>query len=90
MLNFSRLRPTFFLPWLLVLAIPESAPCQEVTRETIAATPDWAGACQSLPKCCRDHVYIFLVNGLDPVIPEEERLRVHAERIGDYTISVCA
>jgi hypothetical protein len=24
------------------------------------------------------------------VIPEEERLRVHAERIGDYTISVCA
>jgi hypothetical protein len=24
------------------------------------------------------------------VIPEEERLRVHAERIGDYTISYCA
>src|SRR5262245_44751898 len=34
--------------------------------------------------------YKRLFNGLDPVIPEEERLRVHAERIGDYTISVCA
>jgi hypothetical protein len=34
--------------------------------------------------------YKRLFNGLDPVIPEEERLRVHAERIGDYTISLCA
>src|SRR5438034_10131305 len=22
--------------------------------------------CQSVPRCCRDHVYIFMVNGLDP------------------------
>ena len=34
--------------------------------------------------------YKRLFNGIDPVIPEEERLRVHAERIGDYTISVCS
>jgi hypothetical protein len=23
--------------------------------------------CQEIPQCCKDHVYIFLVNGLDPV-----------------------
>ena len=34
--------------------------------------------------------YKRLFNGLDPVIPEEEKFRVHAERIGDYTISICA
>ncbi len=34
--------------------------------------------------------YKRLFNGIDPVIPEEEKFRVHAERIGDYTISVCA
>jgi hypothetical protein len=34
--------------------------------------------------------YKRLFNGMDPVIPEEEKFRVHAERIGDYTISICA
>jgi hypothetical protein len=34
--------------------------------------------------------YKRLFNGIDPVIPEDEKFRVHAERIGDYTISVCA
>ena len=24
-------------------------------------------SCKTLPKCLRDHVYVFLVNGLDPV-----------------------
>jgi hypothetical protein len=23
--------------------------------------------CKAMPKCCREHVYVFLVNGLDPV-----------------------
>jgi hypothetical protein len=27
---------------------------------------------------------------MDPVIPESEKFKVHAERIGDYTISYCA
>jgi hypothetical protein len=27
---------------------------------------------------------------MDPVIPENEKFKVHAERIGDYTISFCA
>jgi hypothetical protein len=34
--------------------------------------------------------YKRLFNGMDPVIPEDEKFRVHAERIGDYTISLCA
>jgi len=34
--------------------------------------------------------YKRLFNGIDPVIPEEEKFRVHAERIGDYTISICS
>ena len=31
--------------------------------------------------------YKRLFNGMDPVIPEAEKFKVHAERIGDYTIS---
>ena len=31
--------------------------------------------------------YKRLFNGMDPVIPESEKFKVHAERIGDYTIS---
>ncbi len=34
--------------------------------------------------------YKRLFNGMDPVIPEAEKFKVHAERIGDYTISFCA
>jgi len=34
--------------------------------------------------------YKRLFNGMDPVIPENEKFRVHAERIGDYTISACS
>ena len=46
---------------------------------------DEPGATYPLPP-----FYKRLFNGIDPVIPEEEKLRVHAERIGDYTISVCS
>jgi hypothetical protein len=34
--------------------------------------------------------YKRLFNGIDPVIPESDKFRVHAERIGDYTISFCS
>lgn len=33
--------------------------------------------------------YKRIFNGMDPVVPENERMRLHAERIGDYTISLC-
>jgi hypothetical protein len=34
--------------------------------------------------------YKRIFNGVDPVIPEQDKFKVHAERIGDYTISFCA
>ena len=34
--------------------------------------------------------YKRLFNGIDPVISEEDKFKVHAERIGDYTISICS
>jgi hypothetical protein len=33
--------------------------------------------------------YKRIFNGMDPVVPESDRMRLHAERIGDYTVSVC-
>ncbi len=33
--------------------------------------------------------YKRIFNGMDPVVPEADRMRLHAERIGDYTVSVC-
>jgi hypothetical protein len=33
--------------------------------------------------------YKRLFNGVDPIIPEADKFKVHAERIGDYTISFC-
>jgi hypothetical protein len=33
--------------------------------------------------------YKRIFKGVDPVISDEDKLRVHAERIGDYTVSVC-
>jgi hypothetical protein len=34
--------------------------------------------------------YKRLFNGIEPVVSEEDKFRVHAERIGDYTISYCS
>ena len=34
--------------------------------------------------------YKRIFNGMDPVIPEEDKFKVHAVRIGDYTISFCS
>jgi hypothetical protein len=33
--------------------------------------------------------YKRIFKGIDPVISDADKLRVHAERIGDYTVSVC-
>lgn len=64
----------------IVVKLPPKAMIED--SESLLNQP---GATYPLPP-----FYKRLFNGLDPVIPEEERLRVHAERIGDYTISLCA
>jgi hypothetical protein len=33
--------------------------------------------------------YKRIFKGMDPVVPESDRMKLHAERIGDYTISLC-
>ena len=33
--------------------------------------------------------YKRLFNGADPVVTEADKFKVHAERIGDYTMSLC-
>lgn len=33
--------------------------------------------------------YKRIFSGVDPIIPEKDTMKVHAERIGDYTISLC-
>ncbi|MFI5011938.1 MAG: hypothetical protein ACHQAY_06295 [Hyphomicrobiales bacterium] len=33
--------------------------------------------------------YKRIFNGMDPVVPFADRLKLHAERIGDYTLSLC-
>jgi hypothetical protein len=50
--------------------------------ETLLAQP---GATYPIPD-----FYRRIFRGIDPIIPEADRLRVHAERIGDYTVSICA
>ena len=64
----------------IVVKLPPKAMIED--SESLLNQP---GATYPLPP-----FYKRLFNGLDPVIPEEERLRVHAARIGDYTISLCA
>jgi hypothetical protein len=49
--------------------------------ETILSQP---GGSYPIPE-----FYKRIFNGMDPVIPHSEKLKVHAERIGDYTISLC-
>src|SRR4029079_6687456 len=57
----------------------------KVMIEDSEAALNQPGATYPLPP-----FYKRLFNGMDPVIPEREKFKVHAERIGDYTISACA
>jgi hypothetical protein len=79
--HFLRIRLWLLIPWLL-LALPQGTYCQEIVGA--AQAPDTsADICKSLPGCCRDHVYIFLVNGLDPVnYGNLTGLRDHLNRLG--------
>jgi hypothetical protein len=78
---FLRIRLWLLIPWLLV-ALPQGTYCQEAAGEAQAPATS-ADICKSLPGCCRDHVYIFLVNGLDPVnYGKLTGLRDHLNQLG--------
>jgi hypothetical protein len=44
-----------------------SAGCLSFIHPVEPAPAELAGACRELPHCCRNHVHIFLVHGLDPL-----------------------
>lgn len=45
--------------------------------------PERAQPCLGLPKCCRDHVYVFFLNGLDPLNKDNlTGLRDYVNRLG--------
>jgi hypothetical protein len=46
-------------------------------------SPEQLQLCQEVPQCCRDHVYIFLVNGLDPLNA------TNLTGVRDYLHSLC-
>jgi hypothetical protein len=49
------------------MALADAVGCSLMQSHRFAPLPsEDAEPCQTLPQCCRDHVYIFLVNGLDP------------------------
>ncbi len=51
---------------LLVFLLSAGAGCCYL-HPIHAPQPEVLAACQSLPRCCKDHVHIFLLNGLDPM-----------------------
>jgi hypothetical protein len=53
--------------WLLAASLAASAGCLSFVHP--AGCPEQAvrEECTTLPKCCRDHVYVFFLNGFDPL-----------------------
>jgi hypothetical protein len=41
--------------------------CLSFVHPVQAPGPEMTTACQELPRMCRDHVYIFIIHGLDPL-----------------------
>lgn len=54
--------------WFLILSLILAVPgCFSYLHPVHPLPLEVSEPCQDLPKCCRDHVYIFLVNGFDPM-----------------------
>jgi hypothetical protein len=52
--------------WLIVAALASASGCFHL-QAFQAADAACVEACHVLPQCARSHVYIFLVNGVDPI-----------------------
>ena len=52
--------------WLLALVVTTSSGCIGFLHPVAPLPTEFVEPCQVLPNCCRSHVYIFLINGLDP------------------------
>jgi hypothetical protein len=51
---------------LLALLLAGGTGCKSFLHPVDATSVEWSQACQEVPKCCRDHVYVFLIHGMDP------------------------
>jgi hypothetical protein len=69
---------------LLVAATLATAPgCMACFHRIVAAPPELAQACQEVSCSCRDHIYVFLVHGMDPLDwANLEGVRDYCRRLG--------
>src|SRR6266571_8540722 len=51
----------------LALALLCGPGCLSCTHPIDPPQEDCTAHCLAVPDCCKDHVYIFLINGLDPL-----------------------
>lgn len=54
-------------PWCLGAALLGQVGCLSCCHPVPTPAPEQVMACHTVPACCRSHVYIFLIDGLDPV-----------------------
>ncbi len=53
--------------WLLAAGLSGAPGCMSSLHRLEPTLPELKASCRELPKCCRDHVYIFIIHGLDPL-----------------------
>jgi hypothetical protein len=69
--------------WLVAAGLLGSPGCLCGLHHLDAPPPALAEPCQALPKCARDHVYVFLVHGIDPLdCANLEGLRDYIRQLG--------
>jgi hypothetical protein len=52
---------------LLAICLLGASGCIGFLHPVQPTLPELAQACQEIPKCCRDHVYVFIIHGMDPL-----------------------
>jgi hypothetical protein len=62
-----RHRPALLLTSLLAVALAGSSGCMCYLHPIAPLAPEYTEPCHCVPKAARDHVYVFLVHGLDPL-----------------------
>jgi hypothetical protein len=50
---------------LLALILAAGSGCLGFLHPVAPPAPELVAPCQALPKCCKDHVYVFFLNGCD-------------------------
>jgi hypothetical protein len=57
----------FLAKWLLALGLASQAGCLSCMHPVEPPEPHFGDVCQTVPVGCRNHVHVFLMNGLDPI-----------------------